>query len=116
MIFDVIRIRRSLYTCRTWFSVACGEGVVEKDRGTVRVALAAIEGIAGRLARDGIRYRRIGAAMVGRLRIWRCVLCRRYAGFELAIFLYNCSLALLHFWARTLEAQGGDDPLRLDCA
>lgn len=53
---------------RAWFSVTWGEGVVEKDRGALTKAAAAvleaIEGMAGRRASVGIRYRSIGAAMM----------------------------------------------------
>jgi hypothetical protein len=53
-------------------SVACGEGVVEKDRGDMKEALAAIKGTAGRRARDGARYLRIEVDMTGELEMWCC--------------------------------------------
>lgn len=56
------------HTRRTWFRVAFGEGVVEKaldgDGTTESRILGAAEGMAGRRASDGQRYRSIGAAMV----------------------------------------------------
>lgn len=55
---------RRCHTFITWFNVACGEGVVEKDRGIEdQVALTGTEATAGRRASDGMRYLRIGADM-----------------------------------------------------
>ena len=42
---------------RTWFNVAFGEGVVEKDRGIEeQAALNGAGATTGRLASDGMRY------------------------------------------------------------
>jgi hypothetical protein len=52
---------------RTWFSVACGEGVEEKDRGVavvVQLALLTTADTAGRRAIDGIRDLKIEADMI----------------------------------------------------